>query len=317
MAAYAPPLHLPWATPSRSADRILRIRHRCSRHAQGREPLPKLPQAGTSELFVEGPTMERAIRQKEDVRSLRPLALIDLSGSSSMLKKIVASAGVIAVLYCASAVADAVAAEDAAGPTLPFKYLGKWTRNGRMTVFLVRDHYPYAARLGQDLDHEYRVDAIEANHAVLRYMPLGTRHVLVFSTEPLPFIPDETPASPRRDFVALTFSAPNQIAVEQDFLVGVGMQASPGLSASATVELSYDAALLKPFEGPSSGGRMSVNVNASGEEGGENKPAVMRFHVLTVNPQITRIEINVQARDADGRAVEIRAPDSHALRIIP
>jgi hypothetical protein len=234
-----------------------------------------------------------------------------------MLKKIVATASVIAVVYCASAVADAVTARDAAPPTLPFKYLGKWTRDGRTTVLLERDHYPYAARLGQDLDHEYRVDAIEANHIVLTYMPLGTRHVLVFSTEPLPFIPAETPASARPEFVALTFSAPNHVPVEQDFLVGVGMQASPGLSASATVELSYDAALLHPVEGASSGGRMSVRVKASGDEGGENKPAVVRFHVLTVNPQFTKIEINAQARDADGRAIDIRAPDSHTLRITP
>jgi len=234
-----------------------------------------------------------------------------------MLRKIVAPALVIAVVYCASAVAGAVTVQDAAPPTLPFQYLGKWTQNGRTTVFLVRDHYPYAARLGQDLDLEYHVDTIEQNYIVLMYKPLGTRQVLVFSTEALPFIPAEAPASARPEFVALTFSAPNHVPVEQDFLVGVGMQTSPGLSASATVELSYDAALLHPVEGTSSGGRMSVRVKASGDEGGENKPAVVRFHVLTVNPQFTRIEINAQARDADGRAIDIRAPDSHALRITP
>jgi hypothetical protein len=234
-----------------------------------------------------------------------------------MLKKIVAPACFTAVMYCAGAVANAVTAQDAAPPTLPFQYLGKWTQNGRTTVFLVRDHHPYAARLGQDLDHEYHVDAIAEDYLVLTYMPLGTRQVLVFSTEPLPFIPAETPGSARPEFVTLTFSAPNHVPVEQDFLVGVGMQTSPGLSASATVELSYDAALLKPVEGASSGGRMSVRVKAGGEEGGENKPAVVRFHVLTVNPQFTKIEINAQARDADGRAIDIRAPDSHALRITP
>jgi len=234
-----------------------------------------------------------------------------------MLKKFVALACVIAVVYCASAAADAVTPNEAAPPPLPFKYLGKWSRNGHTTVLLVRDHYPYTARLGQHLDHEYRVDAIEANHAVLTYMPLGMRQVLVFSTEPSPFVPAEPPTSPRAELVALTFSAPNQVAVEQDFLIGVGMRAAPGLSASATVELSYDAALLKPVGGASSGGRMSVRVNASGDEGVENKPAVVRFRVLTVNPQFTKIEISAQVTDADGRALDMRAPDSHALRIVP
>jgi hypothetical protein len=62
---------------------------------------------------------------------------------------------------------------------------------------------------------------------------------------------------------------------------------------------------------------MSVRVNASGDEGVENKPAVVRFRVLTVNPQFTKIEISAQVTDADGRALDMRAPDSHALRIVP
>jgi len=232
-----------------------------------------------------------------------------------MLKKIVAAALVLAAVFCGSAVAAAVS--DASPPPLPFKYLGKWTQKERTTVFLERDHFPYAARLGQILDREYRVDAIEANHIVLMYLPLGLQQVLVFSTEALPFIPVETSGSPPAEAAVLVFSAPNQVAVQQDFLVGVGMQASPGLSASAIVELSYDAALLNPVEGAGSGGRMSVRVNASGDEGSENKTAVVRFHVLTFNPILTKIEINAQATAADGRVLDIRAPDSHALRITP
>ena len=239
-----------------------------------------------------------------------------------MFRKIVAPVFVIAVVYCTGALAGvttttlAMAASDAAPPMLPFKYLGKWTRSGRTTVLLERDHYPYAARLGHVLDREYRVDAIEENFMVLTFLPLGVQQVLVFSTEPGAFVPLETPR-PSAEFVALTFSAPTQVATEQDFLVGVGMQSSPGLSASATVELSFDAAVLKPVEGATSGGRMSVRVNAGGDAGVENKPAVLRFRVLTVNPQFTKIEINAQARDADGRAIDIRAPDAHALRIVP
>jgi hypothetical protein len=60
-----------------------------------------------------------------------------------------------------------------------------------------------------------------------------------------------------------------------------------------------------------------VRVNASGEEGAENKLAIVRFRVLTVNPVLTRIDIDAHATDPDGRALEIRAPESHPLRIIP
>jgi hypothetical protein len=232
-----------------------------------------------------------------------------------MLRTIVASVCVVATMLCAGAVAVEVVPE-AMPPALPFKFLGKWTRNGQTTVLLERDHFPYAARLGQYLDHEYRVDAIEANFIVLTYIPLGVAQVLGFSTEPLPFTPGDAPTSPPTELVALTFSAPKWVPVEQDFLVGVGIRTAPGLSASATVDLSYDAALLHPVEGASSG-HVSVRVNANGEEGSENKLAILRFHVSTVNPQFTRIEIKTQAQGTDGRALDIRAPESHELRIIP
>ena len=210
----------------------------------------------------------------------------------------------------------AAAASAAEPPALPFKYLGKWTQNGRTTVFLERDHYPYAARVGQNLDHEFRVDSIESDRMVVTYLPLGTRYVLVFSNEAMPFVPLDPPEIARTAPVALSFLAPNHVLAAQDFLIGVGVRALPGVSASATVELTYDAALLVPVEGAGSG-RMSVRVNTSADEGGENKPTVVRFHVLTVNPQTTRIEINAQAMDAEGHAIEIRAPDAHSLRIIP
>ena len=227
-------------------------------------------------------------------------------------KIVLASAAVVAVMYCGGALA-----ETATAPPLPFKYLGKWTLEGRTTVLLERDHIPYAARAGQNLDREYRVDAIEANQLVLTYLPLGTRYVLVFSTEELPFVPLEAAAPPASESVALTFSAPNHVGVDQDFLIGVGVRSLHGLSANATVDLSYDATLVSPIDGPGSGGRVSVRVNASGEEGAENKLAIVRFRVLTVNPVLTRIDINAHATDPDGRALEIRAPEFHSLRIIP
>jgi hypothetical protein len=234
------------------------------------------------------------------------------STSVSLSRTVVALAAVTALMVGGIAFAD-----PATPPPLPFKYLGKWTLKGRTTVLLERDHLPYAARLGQNLDREYRVDAIEADHLVLTYVPLGTRHVLTFSNEELPFVPLETATSPASEPLALTFSAPNHVGVDQDFLIGIGMRSSHGLSATATVDLSYDAALVTPVDGPGSGGRVSVRVNASGEEGALNNLAIVRFRVLTVNPVLTRIDINAHATDADGRALDIRAPETHALRIIP
>jgi hypothetical protein len=72
---------------------------------------------------------ETSVRQKKDIRSLRPLCIEYSVWAGLILKKIVAL--VIAFAHCTAALAEAVTANvavtarDAALPVLPFKYPGK------------------------------------------------------------------------------------------------------------------------------------------------------------------------------------------------
>ena len=220
-----------------------------------------------------------------------------------MKKKIVASAWVALAALGGAALAGPVPGKDAAAPPLPFAYLGKWTQDGHTTVFLSRDQSSYAAHVGENLDSDYRVDAIEENRIVLTYLPLGTQRVLSFSAT-------------STEALALTFNAPQQIAAEQEFPIALTVLAARGQNASATVVLTYDAALLNAVDGDGTPGRIAVRI-AAAPSAGQAKPTVLRFQALGGAPAVTSIEISAQAVDANGRALDIRGPDSHLLRIVP
>ena len=223
------------------------------------------------------------------------------------LPKIVAAVSLVLATLCFDAFAAGPAGpagdnRDAVPPPLPFAYIGKSTQDGRTTVFLSRDQYSYTARVGENLDSEYRVDAIEENRIVLTYLPLGVQRVLSFSASV--------------ESLALTFNAPQQVAVEQEFLISLGVQGAPGQAVNTTVVLSYDSTLLEAVDGDGSPGRMTMRIPAN-PGGSAGKPTMVRFLVLGGAPSVTKIEINAQATDSNGRALEIKGPNSHSLRIVP
>lgn len=63
-------------------------------------------------------------------------------------------------------------------PPLPFVYMGKSADQGRVTVFLTRNNKPYIARLGDVLDGQYRVDAINPPMLEFTYLPLAQKQML-------------------------------------------------------------------------------------------------------------------------------------------
>jgi hypothetical protein len=211
--------------------------------------------------------------------------------------RMVAVACLVVATLCCVARAGPLPAKEAAAPPLPFSYIGKVTQDGRTTVFLSRDQFSYAARVGENLDSEYRVDAIEENRVVLTYLPLGTQRVLPFAATP--------------ESLALNFNAPQQASVDQEFPISLAVQGA-AQGATVTVVLSYDPALLSPVDDDGTPGRMAVRLNAGGD-----KPTLVQFQVTGTAPAVTKIDISTQAADANGRALDIRGPNAHTLRIIP
>lgn len=63
-------------------------------------------------------------------------------------------------------------------PPLPFKYLGRWVDDGRLTVFLVQGEQPVPVQLGQVLPGNWRVDEITERTVVFTYLPLDMQSTL-------------------------------------------------------------------------------------------------------------------------------------------
>jgi len=60
-------------------------------------------------------------------------------------------------------------------PPLPFKYIGKLVANGKTEFFVMRGDELISIFSGQDIDGEYRVDAITETRIAFTYLPLRTR----------------------------------------------------------------------------------------------------------------------------------------------
>jgi len=63
-------------------------------------------------------------------------------------------------------------------PTLPFIYMGKLAAKDNLSVFLTRDNYPYVVHIGDVIDDEYRIDAINSTLIEMTYLPLSQKQTL-------------------------------------------------------------------------------------------------------------------------------------------
>lgn len=63
-------------------------------------------------------------------------------------------------------------------PPLPFKYLGRMTDGGKVTVFLERNQDTLSAAEGETLDNTYRIESIAEFAVHFVYLPLGMKQVL-------------------------------------------------------------------------------------------------------------------------------------------
>lgn len=64
-------------------------------------------------------------------------------------------------------------------PPLPFVYIGKMKDGeSNMVVFLEKQNRTYAAKVGDAIDKNYRVDAIQAPVMTLTYLPLDIKQTM-------------------------------------------------------------------------------------------------------------------------------------------
>ncbi|PTN12162.1 hypothetical protein [Nitrosomonas aestuarii] len=63
-------------------------------------------------------------------------------------------------------------------PPLQFKYIGKAIEGNRTWVFLTQENENYIARIGENIDEQYRLDAINNESVTVTYLPLNAKQVL-------------------------------------------------------------------------------------------------------------------------------------------
>lgn len=79
----------------------------------------------------------------------------------------------------AVAQADPEPAVQPTPPPFPYAYMGKSVGRDRITIFLTRDEKPYVAHLGDILDGQYRIDAINPPVLEFTYLPLAQKQMLL------------------------------------------------------------------------------------------------------------------------------------------
>lgn len=94
-----------------------------------------------------------------------------------------ALAAAAAAQAAAAAPPPAPIASTAAAPTTtatapPFRFLGRWTEDGKSTVFLAQGQRQFAAVAGGRLTPDYLVEHIGARELRLLHVPTGTRQAL-------------------------------------------------------------------------------------------------------------------------------------------
>ena len=177
-------------------------------------------------------------------------------------------------------------------PPLPYKYDGSGELQGKRFVYLAREGRSSAmVSAGDTIDGTYRVENVARDHAVLRYLPLGTQQVLMYQAGAE--VPPELAAAPSRPN-ELQVNMPAEVVLGEEFVVTVLV---PGGALKATIEVGYDPEVLSMVGAglPRPGGRAMVEVASGGTP--------LRFKVLADTPTSTDIGLQLNATDASGKRV--------------
>jgi hypothetical protein len=63
-------------------------------------------------------------------------------------------------------------------PPLPFKYMGMFEDQGKISVYLVNGNESYAVSPGEKISEDYQLEKIERGMLIINYLPLSTRQTL-------------------------------------------------------------------------------------------------------------------------------------------
>ena len=193
-------------------------------------------------------------------------------------------------------------------PPLPYRYDGFGEVQGKRFVLLKREAQGFKASPGDTLEGTYAVEAVARDHAVLRFLPLGVRQVLMYQEgAELPAELAEEPAAGRP--LALQVGMPAEVVLGQEFVVTFSLPGASG--AKATVEVGYDVEVLSLFDAKQRRGRAIVELAGAGA-----RQAQLRFKVLADSPASTEIIFQANATDTSGKHVPISTPSTYTISLV-
>ena len=187
-------------------------------------------------------------------------------------------------------------------PPLPYVYGGSGRLGNAAVVFLEKQGRSTIARVGDVVDGAYKVEAIERDRAVLRYIPYDVAQIM-------PFAP--AGASPSAPTAPLFVKLPEEIPLGRESTLEIGIPRGSA-AAKATVEVAYDAEVLRV-----SGAKIirpgRAVVEMSAQEQSRSKE--LRLKPIGQVGTQTELVIEVNAFDAKGKSVEVRVPE-HTVSLV-
>ena len=190
---------------------------------------------------------------------------------------------------------------DPTPPMLPFKYGGNGMVNGKPVLFLERDNESFLVQVDDIFQQAYRLERVERNYAVLRYLPLDAAQVLPFNA-----------ASPAGHKPTVFVDVPDEVTIGQEFPLALLLASGSG-AVRATVEVTFDAKAFS-ISGARVVGPGRAVVEVSGGEGDTERQ--LRLKPLTQHDGIFELGIEVNAFDQLGESIDSGSPAQRTISVI-
>ena len=162
-------------------------------------------------------------------------------------------------------------------PPLPFRFAGQFHRDSGVEVYLARGEEVFAAREGDTLDGQYKVEAVRAAEVTFVYLPTGVRQPMQFSAlREQEFTARGEPVPPAR---ALASAARSPAPLPAATAKGVPGGNTPASLSDGSSQGKHGPAQLR-WDGPSSaraGASFNVALRVTSGEQIRSAPMQVRF----------------------------------------
>lgn len=155
-----------WFAPPPQADDGLELSDRSIQAGAAKPRSPSDPMPGTGARTAPDEPEVLTIRARSVDAEADPLSELFASPSWASAEPKPATAA-------RSSVVEPESTSPPTAPPLPFVFMGRMSDGGQQTYFLRHGDQSIVAQVGDTLLSQYRVEAVDGNKLVLRYLPLN------------------------------------------------------------------------------------------------------------------------------------------------